>query len=449
MKQERRYFGTDGIRGRVGEPPISVEFIMKLGWAVGQALIGERSGKALIAKDTRISGYMFESALEAGLSAAGVNIQLIGPMPTPGLAYLTRTLRADLGIMISASHNPHYDNGIKFFSSKGLKLPDSVELEIERYIEQPLITVPSQRLGKATRVVDAVGRYTEFCKASAPYLSTLDNLKIVIDCANGATYQIAPNVFRELGANVIVINNKPDGLNINEKCGSQHTEHLQQVVLSEKADLGIAFDGDGDRVIMIDHLGEVVDGDELVYIIARERFAHGRLNGGVVGTVMSNLGLEQALRKLGIEFVRANVGDRYVLEQLLQHRWTLGGESSGHIVCLDLTTTGDGIISAIQVLYAMHTNGQSLHELKKQMHKYPQKLVNIPVKNNAQAILNTSTLKNAVKAAEKKLGHSGRLLLRASGTEPVLRIMVEGEDAQQVDMVINELSEVVKAAAKE
>jgi len=443
MNIERRYFGTDGIRGRVGEAPISVEFIMKLGWAVGQALVGARKGKALIAKDTRISGYMFESALEAGLSAAGVNIQLIGPMPTPGLAYLTRTLRADVGIMISASHNPHYDNGIKFFSAQGFKLPDATELEIERYLDQPLVTVPSQRLGKATRVADAVGRYTEFCKASVPYLADLGSLKIVIDCANGATYQIAPNVFRELGANVIVINNKPDGLNINENCGSQHTEHLQRTVLAEKADLGIAFDGDGDRAIMIDHLGEVVDGDELLYIIARERFAHGRLKGGVVGTVMSNLGLEQALRTLGIEFVRAKVGDRYVLEQLQQHRWTLGGESSGHIVCLDLTTTGDGIVAAIQVLYAMHTSAQSLHELKKQMQKYPQKLLNIPVSNNAQTVVNLPQVQHAVKEIESQLGHRGRVLLRASGTEPVVRVMVEGQEVKQVENLAEQLAAVV------
>jgi phosphoglucosamine mutase len=446
MTKERRFFGTDGIRGRVGEAPISVEFVLKLGWAVGQALVGARRGRALIAKDTRISGYMFESALEAGLSAAGVNIQLVGPMPTPGLAYLTRTLRADVGIMISASHNPHYDNGVKFFSALGFKLPDATELEIERYLDEPLVTVPSQRLGKATRVNDAVGRYTEFCKASVPHLADLSGLKIVLDCANGATYQIAPNVFRELGTSVIAINNKPDGLNINENCGSQHTESLRQTVLAEKADLGIAFDGDGDRVIMIDNLGEVVDGDELLYIIARERFAHGRLKGGVVGTVMSNLGLEQALRTLGIEFVRASVGDRYVLEQLQQHRWTLGGEASGHLVCLDQTTTGDGIIAAIQVIYAMHTSGQSLHELKKSMQKYPQKLVNIPV-TNAQEILTAAPMRKTLKEAEAQLGHHGRILLRASGTEPVVRVMVEGQDAAQVERLAAELAAAVTQAS--
>lgn len=444
MSTERRFFGTDGIRGRVGEAPISVEFVLKLGWAVGQALVGARKGTALIAKDTRISGYMFESALEAGLSAAGVNIQLIGPMPTPGLAYLTRTLRADVGIMISASHNPHYDNGVKFFSAQGFKLPDATELTIERYLDEPLVIVPSQRLGKATRVADAVGRYTEFCKASVPHLADLSNVKIVLDCANGATYQIAPNVFRELGATVIAIHNKPDGLNINEQCGSQHTESLQKTVLAEKADLGIAFDGDGDRVIMVDHTGEVVDGDELLYIIARERFAHGRLKGGVVGTAMSNLGLEQALRTLGIEFVRAKVGDRYVLEQLQQHRWTLGGEASGHVVCLDQTTTGDGIIAAIQVLYAMHTSGQSLHELKKTMQKYPQKLVNIPVSRHAQEIVKSSAVSKAVAGAESQLEHRGRVLLRASGTEPVVRVMVEGQDHTQVENLAAELAAAVK-----
>jgi len=447
MANERRYFGTDGIRGRVGELPISAEFFLKLGWAVGHVLAGQgEGGKALIAKDTRISGYMFESALEAGLSAAGIDIELIGPMPTPGLAYLTRTQRADLGIMISASHNPHYDNGIKFFCSRGFKLPDAIELSIEDFLSQPLVTVPSDRLGKASRLTDAVGRYIEFCKASVPYSTDLSKLKIVVDCANGATYKIAPNVLRELGATVISIHNKPDGLNINHHCGALHTESLRQAVLDENADLGIAFDGDGDRVIMVDKKGEVVDGDELLYIIAREQFTQGKLNGGVVGTVMSNLGLEQALRTLGIEFVRAKVGDRYVLQQLQQYGWILGGETSGHILCLNMTTTGDGIIAALQVLYAMVHNNLDLHDLKARMQKYPHVLLSVPVINMTADVLNNNTIQEAVNDAKSELGNDGRILLRASGTEPVVRVMVEGQDASLVNRLAVDLAKVVREA---
>lgn len=446
MTKKRRYFGTDGIRGRVGEAPISADFILHLGWAVGHVMGGQKGGKALIAKDTRISGYMFESALEAGLSAAGTDIQLIGPMPTPGLAYLTRTLRADLGIMISASHNPFHDNGIKFFSGHGFKLPDATELMIEEYLAQPMQTVPSHQLGKASRLSDAVGRYIEFCKASVPYLTDLSGLKIVVDCANGATYHVAPNVLRELGAHVIPINNKPDGLNINEQCGSLHPESLQQAVLAHEADVGVALDGDGDRVIMVDHKGEVLDGDEILYIIAREHFVHARLKGGVVGTVMSNLGLEQALRTLGIEFIRAQVGDRYVLEKLQQQGWTLGGESSGHIICLDVTTTGDGIIAALQVLYAMTTSGRGLHELKSQMHKYPQIIRNISVNQKVDDMLSIPSISDAVQAVQVELGQQGRVLLRYSGTEPVVRVMVEGQEKNQVTRLVDELTQVVSSA---
>lgn len=447
MTQKKRYFGTDGIRGHVGEDPISSEFALKLGWAVGKVMAPKKGGMALIAKDTRISGYMFEAALEAGLSAAGVDIKLIGPMPTPGLAYLTKTLRADIGIMISASHNPHHDNGFKFFTQQGLKLSDATELAIEEQLTQPLVTVASDHLGKASRLPDAVGRYIEFCKASVPDLNSLRGLKIVVDCANGATYHIAPNVFRELGATVTAIHDKPDGLNINENCGSLHPESLQQAVLAQGADVGIAFDGDGDRVIMVDNRGEVLDGDELLYIIAREHLTHGRLKGGVVGTVMSNMGLEKAFRTLGVEFVRAGVGDRYVLEQLQKHGWTLGGESSGHIISFDITTTGDGIIGALQVLFAMTSSGSSLHELKSPVEKYPQVMRNVKVKNGVD-ILSNSTVKTALNAALAELGQHGRVLLRPSGTEPVVRVMVEGQDKSQVTRLADELAQIVSQAAQ-
>jgi len=441
----RKYFGTDGVRGRVGEPPITPEFVLKLGWAAGRVLGNGAGGKVLIGKDTRISGYMFESALEAGLSSAGVDIVLLGPMPTPAVAYLTRTLHADAGIVISASHNPYYDNGIKFFSGEGCKLPDEVEAAIEAELEQPMVTVDSSRIGKAERLGDARGRYIEFCKSTISLSSHFEGLKIVVDCANGATYHIAPSVFEERGAEVIALGTEPDGLNINEGCGSTHPKALQVAVLQHGADLGIALDGDGDRVIMVDHKGEVVDGDELLYIIAKARLAVDKLRGGVVGTLMSNLGLEKALGEMGIDFRRAKVGDRYVLEQLKDQGWNLGGESSGHIICLDRTTTGDGVVSALQVVEAMVKSGRSLHDLKQGMRKCPQRMINVPVRSGFRP--DSEGVSAAVREAESELGDKGRVLLRPSGTEPVVRVMVEGEDAAQVTRLATVLAERVAAAA--
>ncbi|MCG6969970.1 MAG: phosphoglucosamine mutase [Gammaproteobacteria bacterium] len=443
----RKYFGTDGIRGRVGEGIINPEFVMKLGWAVGRVLgcNGSDQGKVIIGKDTRISGYMFESALEAGFSAAGVDISLLGPMPTPAIAYLTRTLRAQAGIVISASHNPHQDNGIKFFSGDGTKLSDKLELAIESELDKPMQCVDSARLGKAERVEDAAGRYIEFCKASVPFNMTLNHLKIVVDCAHGATYYVAPNVFEELGAEVYTIGTEPNGLNINDNCGSTRPEALQDKVLQVNADLGIGLDGDGDRVIMVDHKGEVVDGDELLYIIARSRVEEEKMNGAVVGTVMSNLGLEKALQLDGIALKRAKVGDRYVMEMLQKGGWVLGGESSGHIICLDRTTTGDGIISALQVLHAMFRSQRSLHELKNGMTKYPQCLVNVRIKKKVD-ITSSTLLNDAVKQVELQLKDRGRVLLRPSGTEPLIRVMVEGNDKSEVELLANNLASVVKEA---
>ena len=444
---QKNYFGTDGIRGQVGEGVINPEFMMKLGWAVGRVLAcGTKDpGKVIIGKDTRISGYMFESALEAGFSAAGVDILLLGPMPTPGIAYLTRTLRGQAGIVISASHNPHQDNGIKFFSGDGTKLSDELELAIEAEIEKPMQCVNSAQLGKAERVADAAGRYIEFCKGSVPYNMNLNHLKIVVDCAHGATYHVAPNVFEELGAEVITIGAEPDGLNINANCGSTNPKALQEKVLASNADLGIALDGDGDRVIMIDHKGEIVDGDELLYIIAKSRIDEEKSIGAVVGTVMSNLGLEKALQKYGVALKRARVGDRYVMELLQQGGWTLGGESSGHIICLDRTTTGDGIISALQVLFAMFQSQRSLYDLKSSMVKYPQCLVNVRIKEKVD--INSSALLNdALKQAESQLSDRGRVLLRTSGTEPLIRVMVEGIDKAEVELLANNLASVVKEA---
>ncbi|MGB5178753.1 MAG: phosphoglucosamine mutase [Gammaproteobacteria bacterium] len=441
----RKYFGTDGIRGRVGDYPVTAEFMLKLGWATGRVLGGNRANRVIIGKDTRISGYMFESALEAGLSAAGVDVRLLGPMPTPAIAYLTRTLHACAGIVISASHNGFADNGIKFFSSEGTKLPDEVELAIESEIGHDMVTVASDRLGKAERVADAAGRYIEFCKSTIPLTMSLRGLKIVVDCANGATYHVAPEVFDELGAEVIPIGVEPDGLNINQACGSTQPELLQKIVLQHRADVGVALDGDGDRVIMVDHKGELVDGDELLFIIARSRQQEGTLRGGVVGTLMSNLGLEHALQSSNIDFVRANVGDRYVLELLVQSDSLIGGESSGHIICLDRTTTGDGIVSALQVLATMVQTGKTLHELKSGMKKYPQLMINVPVSHKVE--LHTATaVQDAVKLAEQRLAGRGRVLLRTSGTEPLVRVMVEGEDAQQVSEEANQLALVVAAA---
>lgn len=442
----RKYFGTDGIRGKVGEFPITPEFVLKLGWAVGRVLARGNGGKVVIGKDTRISGYMFESALEAGLSAAGVDILLLGPMPTPAIAYLTRTLHADAGIVISASHNPFEDNGIKFFSSEGTKLPDEVELAIEAELEKPMGMAPPDELGKAKRIVDAGGRYIEFCKSTFPRNLKLNGLKLVIDCANGATYHVAPAVFRELGATVITMANEPNGLNINVNCGSTHTEALQEAVRARKADLGIAFDGDGDRVLMVDHTGELVDGDELLYIIAAARHREEGVP-GVVGTLMTNLGMEHALKQAGIAFVRARVGDRYVMEMLQQHGWELGGEGSGHLICLDSTTTGDGIISALQVLRAMVEQDKGLHDLKSGMMKYPQILINVQLPGKLD-VMALSSVQDALREAESLLADAGRVLLRPSGTEPVVRVMVEGEDARQVNQVAEQVAAAVRSAVE-
>ena len=428
----RKYFGTDGIRGRVGGEMINPEFILKLGWAIGRVL-KENFGdaKVLIGKDTRISGYLLESVLEAGLSAAGVNAWMLGPMPTPAVAYLTRTFRAQAGIEISASHNPYYDNGIKFFSSAGRKLSDQFELAIEEWLHQPMKVVDSGSLGKVKRLSDAPGRYIEFCKSTLGIKNSLHGLKIVVDCANGATYQIAPAVLRELGANVVEIGVTPNGLNINDNCGSTAPELLVKTVLLEQADLGIAFDGDGDRVIMVDHQGEVVDGDELVFIIAKFGFAKGILHGGVIGTMMSNMGLEISLRKLGIDFKRTQVGDRHVIKALYDNDWLLGGESSGHIAHLGFTTTGDGIISALQVLNAIIGSGQSLHELKSEMVKCPQVLINVKCSNPKDCV-NNPKIDAIIAEIASSMGDHSRILLRPSGTEPVIRVMAEGENADLV-----------------
>ena len=440
----KKYFGTDGIRGKVGVPPITPDFLLKLGWAAGQVFADGGHNFVLVGKDTRISGYMFESALEAGLTAAGVGTRLLGPMPTPAIAYLTRTLHAKAGIVISASHNPYYDNGIKFFSSQGTKLSDEIERKIEMYLDLPISTVESSKLGKAKRVVDAAGRYIEFCKASVPSGLDFEGMKIVVDCANGATYQIAPHVFEELGAQVITIGVEPNGLNINEGYGATQPEKLVQTVLANQADLGVALDGDGDRVIMVDHKGEVVDGDELIYIIAKSRLRTGTLTGPIVGTLMTNLGMEHALKTLNVPLLRANVGDRYVIEMLAEHKGMLGGENSGHIICLDKTTTGDGIIAALQVIAEIQYTGQTLHELKSGMQKYPQVLLNLKTAHKID--LNHEGIQRAVRAVELGLGNEGRVLLRASGTEPLIRIMVEGCDQENVDKYANELADNVKQA---
>ena len=448
-ERKRKYFGTDGIRGTVGEHPITPDFVMKLGWAAGRVLSAHAPGrqKVLIGKDTRISGYMFESALEAGLSAAGIDIHLLGPMPTPGIAYLTRTFHAQAGIVISASHNPFDDNGIKFFSHAGTKLPDEIELEIEAELDRPMATVASRELGKARRVEDAAGRYIEFCKGTVRSSMNLDGLKVVVDCANGATYHIAPAVFSELGAQVITLGNAPDGFNINHECGATDPSALQAAVLKHGADVGIALDGDGDRLIMVDAKGELVDGDELTFIIARRRQHIGALRGSVVGTQMSNLGLEQAIRTIGLGFERVKVGDRYILERLREGGWSLGGESSGHIICLDLTTTGDGIISALQVLEAMIGGEQSLQDLKSGMQKCPQTLINVRMEKKVD-VMALPDVQRAVAQAEARLANSGRVLLRPSGTEPVIRVMVEGRDSTLVEELANDIAHKVETAAR-
>ena len=440
----KRYFGTDGIRGKVGQFPITPDFVLKLGWAAGKVFAREGLSKILIGKDTRISGYMFESALEAGLSAAGVDVLLTGPMPTPAVAYLSRTFRADAGIVISASHNPYFDNGIKFFSSEGTKLPDEIEQAIEAQMDIAMTTVDSAELGKAKRIDDAAGRYIEFCKATAGGIS-LKGLKIVLDCANGATYHVAPAVFDELGAQVVEIASSPDGLNINEECGATATQRLQTVVTAEKADLGIALDGDGDRVIMVDHLGQEVDGDELLYIIAAQMRREGSFTGGVVGTLMTNYGLEQAYAREDIPFIRAKVGDRYVMEQLYANDWLLGGESSGHIVCRHLTTTGDGTVAALQVLKATVETGKSLSELRSGMTKLPQKMINVRMEQKV-SIDGVAEIDAAVAEVETKLGDRGRVLLRPSGTEPVVRVMIEGEDEAEVNQLCEQLAKDVEKA---
>ncbi|MEJ6670615.1 MAG: phosphoglucosamine mutase [Candidatus Azotimanducaceae bacterium] len=440
----RKYFGTDGIRGPVGTPPITADFVLKLGWAAGKTFSPSGGGNILIGKDTRISGYLFESALEAGLASAGVHVTMLGPMPTPAVAYLTRAVSAQAGIVISASHNPYSDNGIKFFSSEGRKLPDDMEAEIERLIDEPMTTVASADLGKADRMNDAVGRYIEFCKTTFPKSLNLKHLKLVVDCAHGATYKIAPAVFQELGAQVIAIGCSPDGLNINEGFGATSPEALAARVVQEGADLGIALDGDGDRLVMVDHLGEVVDGDELLLIIALHQQAQGLLTGGVVGTLMSNLGLEVALKDHGIAFARALVGDRYVVAKLLEEGWRLGGEGSGHILCLDQASTGDGVVSALQVLRAIADQGKTLAELKSAMTKFPQVMIN--VRKVSSSVIQSQKVRSAVREVEGVLGQRGRVLLRPSGTEPLIRVMVEGEDAQQVARLAEQLAAVVGAS---
>ncbi|MBU3823370.1 MAG: phosphoglucosamine mutase [Candidatus Oceanisphaera merdipullorum] len=439
----RKYFGTDGIRGHVGEYPITPEFVMKLGWAAGKVLSQTGTKKVLIGKDTRISGYMLESALEAGLSAAGLQAALLGPMPTPAIAYLTRTFRAEAGIVISASHNPYYDNGIKFFSHDGTKLPDEVELAIEAMLDQPMDCVASEQLGKARRIIDAAGRYIEFCKSTFPSEMHLDGLTIVLDCAHGATYHIAPSVFEELGAKVIRMGCEPNGININDKVGSTAPESLMAAVLEHGADLGIAFDGDGDRLAMVDHTGALLDGDQLLYIIAQHAKQRGTLGGGVVGTLMSNMALELTLAQQDIPFVRANVGDRYVLEQLKLRGWKLGGENSGHIISLDHNSTGDGIVASLQVLRAMVDSQQDLHALGQSLVLYPQVLNNVRFSAGTNP-LNDSEVQARVAQAEAELAGAGRVLLRKSGTEPLIRVMVEGAKLEQVSRLAQFIGDAVQ-----
>ncbi|ABG40095.1 phosphoglucosamine mutase [Paraglaciecola sp. T6c] len=442
---DRKYFGTDGIRGKVGENLINPEFVMKLGWAAGKVLAGSGTNKVIIGKDTRISGYMLESALESGLSAAGINIGLLGPMPTPAIAYLTKTFRSEAGIVISASHNPYYDNGIKFFSADGSKLDDDIELAIEAEMDKPMQCVASDKLGKAVRIADAAGRYIEFCKGNFPSNLSLKGLKIVVDCAHGATYHIAPNVLSELGAEVIEIGTEPDGLNINRKVGATSMKAIVDSVIKHKADLGFALDGDGDRIMLVDHHGNVIDGDQIVYIIARDALKSGKLKGGVVGTVMSNLGLEVALSTLGVPFERSKVGDRYVLELLRQKGWSIGGEGSGHVLNLDAASTGDGIVAGLQVLAAMLNANMTLNELSRGMTKFPQTLINVRF-NEGDTPLDAQDVKNSVLEAESALGERGRVLLRKSGTEPLIRVMVEANDATDSRKWAEHIADAVRKA---
>lgn len=445
----KKYFGTDGIRGQVGNEIINAEFMLRLGWAFGRVLSTKRAMntvKVLIGRDTRNSGTMIESALQAGLTAAGVNVFLLGILPTPAIAHLTHSLRADAGIVISASHNLYQDNGIKFFDYQGMKLADEIELAIETQLEKPMRTVNAEKLGCVSQLIDAGGRYIEFCKSLFPSALTLKNVKLVVDCANGAVFDVAPKIFHELGAKVIAINHSPDGFNINRECGATHVQQLQQTVLTEKADLGIALDGDGDRLIMVDAKGETVDGDETLCILAKDKIKTITEQTGVVGTVMSNLGLEQALTQSGIHFQRAKVGDRYVLETLLQQGWSLGGESSGHIVDLDHTTTGDGLITALQILRIMQISKAPLHQLKKIMIKRPQVLINVPIQREKQEqdILKFPKICEAIQLAEQELADQGRVLLRPSGTEPLIRVMVEGNNASIVQAMALRLAAMVE-----
>jgi len=442
---ERKYFGTDGVRGRVGQFPITPEFAVKLGWAAGRVLAAKGTSRVLVGKDTRVSGYMLESALEAGLAAAGVGVDFLGPMPTPGIAYLTRTFRAAAGIVISASHNPYYDNGIKFFADNGHKLPDAVELEIERLLDEPMDCVISEELGRAKRINDAAGRYIEFCKSVFPNEMTLEGLHIVVDCAHGATYHIAPNVLRELGAEVTEIGTQPNGLNINKECGATHLTALQNKVLETKADLGIALDGDGDRIMMVTENGRPIDGDEILYMLAVTAQNQGQLQGGVVGTLMTNFALEKELDKRRIPFVRAKVGDRYVIEELVKRDWYLGGENSGHVINRQHHTTGDGIIAGLQVLAAMYQEQKSLEKLSCDFHKLPQVLINVRFESDKQP-LESANVKSVVREVEAALAGSGRVLLRKSGTEPLIRVMVEGENEAKVKAFAQQIANEVEAA---
>lgn len=439
----KKYFGTDGIRGTVGKGAITPDFMLKLGWAAGQVL-GEKGGKVLIGKDTRISGYMFEASLEAGLSAAGMDTLLLGPVPTPAVSYLTRTFAAQAGIVISASHNPFHDNGVKFFGPDGKKLNDELEAEIERLVDQPIVVADPAQLGKARRINDAIGRYIEFCKSTYTADQSLAGLRIVLDCAHGAGYKIGPAVFRELGAEVFTIGNEPDGLNINKDVGSTHPEALQAAVKRHRADLGVALDGDADRVVMVDHQGSVVDGDQILFIIARHLLDQGRLQGGVVGTLMSNLGLELSLKELDVPFARANVGDRYVVAEMVSRNWGLGGESSGHVVCGHATGTGDGIVTALQVVSAMRMSGKTLAEMAGVMQLYPQRLINVRVDEKVD-LSTQAGIQSAVESAEAAMGERGRVLLRPSGTEPLIRVMVEADDAAMANDHAQAIAKVVES----
>jgi phosphoglucosamine mutase len=445
----RKYFGTDGVRGRVGTPPMTPDFALKLGWAAGRVLAeSSEHPRVIIGKDTRLSGYLFESALEAGFAAAGVSVGMVGPLPTPAIAYLARTFRADVGVVVSASHNPYQDNGVKFFSGSGHKLPDQTEARIEELLEQPLVTVAPDKVGKAYRIDDAAGRYIEFCKRSLPLTASLAGLNLVVDCAHGAAYKVAPEVFRELGATVYAIGIAPDGLNINADCGSTHVDTLRGEVLKRQADLGIALDGDGDRCLLVDRAGRTVDGDEMLYVIAKSRHEAGTLQGPVVGTLMSNLGLELALAKLGIRFERAAVGDRYVIERLEETGGLIGGEPSGHIICLDRSTTGDGIVSALQVLAALVRAKRTLTEMTAPVEKFPQVLINVPVTGKAKTVVQSATVQSALKDGERRLNGRGRILLRPSGTEPLVRVMVESRDEAESRETAESIAAQVRAAAR-